>query len=115
MLGTVLKVSAWLGLFVILIATVVSIDLRPNTVLHVNVERAGAFALISALFVSAYPKYWKLLAFVVIASAFGFELLQVFSDTRHARLSDAVIKALGAIVGIIMGRLINAQLVRRSR
>jgi len=46
-------------------------------------------------------------------SAVGFEFLQEFSPTRHARVDDAIVKAFGALVGVAIGHLVNRTRLRR--
>lgn len=94
---------AWLALALIVFVTVSPIGLRPHTITTVSIDRAGAFAVASLLFVLAYPKQWKLAAVLLIAGAMGMELLQYLSPTRHAHLADASVKAGGSAVGILCG------------
>ncbi len=94
-----IRMCAWLCLCGIVFVTVSPIHLRPPDLLPVNVDRALAFALLSGLFVLAYPRYWLWVAVLTIASAGGLELLQELSPTRHARVQDAAVKAAGAALG----------------
>jgi len=96
-----LKSAAWLSLFAIAFVTVCPIDLRPETMTEVGIDRAGAFAVMALLFTSAYPRRWKTIAVLLIAAAFGLELLQELSPTRHARFDDALVKAAGALFGAV--------------
>jgi VanZ family protein len=102
-----IKSAAWLILAFIIAVTVSPIGLRPHTISTVGLDRAGAYALCAAAFVFAYPRYWKLTAFLIVLGAFGIEALQYLSPTRHPRLDDASIKALGATVGILFARSVN--------
>lgn len=101
------KPLAWLLLAVILIVTVSPIGLRPETVTTVNTDRAGAYVLLGLAFALAYPKQWKMVAVLLIAGAVAIEYLQYFSPTRHPRLHDAGIKAMGAALGLLAGWVIN--------
>ena len=63
------KILAWSTLAFIIFATVSPIGLRPHDVLPVNVDRALAFALLSCLFVVAYPRYFLIsTAFIISGS-----------------------------------------------
>ncbi len=102
-----LKGAAWSVLASILFSTVSPIDLRPHTLTTVNIDRAGAYALAGLVFVLAYPRHWKSIGILLVAGALGFEFLQEFSPTRHARLHDAIVKGGGAIAGVAMGYAFN--------
>lgn len=95
-----LKSAAWLSLLAILFVTICPIDLRPHTMTEVGIDRAGAFAAMALLFTSAYPRQWLAIAVLLALSAFGLELLQELSPTRHARFDDALVKAAGALFGV---------------
>lgn len=101
------KLLAWAALAFIIFATVSPIQLRPHDFLPVNVDRALAFAVLCGLFVIAYPRHFMLVAGVIIIGAFAIEFLQYLEPSRHPRLHDAVIKAAGAVVGMVGGRLVN--------
>ena len=109
-----LKTFAWITLAFIVFATISPIGWRPHDYLPVNVDRALAFTVMSALFVLAYPRYWVLSAVVLLLAAFPIELLQNLSSSRHAHFDDAGIKAAGAAVGIVAGWLINEIRARRT-
>ena len=109
-----LKGAAWLVLAFILFSTVSPIDLRPHTLTTVNIDRAGAYALAGLVFVLAYPRHWKTIAVLLVVGALGFEFLQAFSPTRHARLHDALIKAFGSVAGVGIGYGVNQIASRRA-
>ncbi|WP_049732491.1 VanZ family protein, partial [Rhizobium ecuadorense] len=94
---------AWLLLAFIIFVTVSPIGERPNTVTMVDVDRAVAYLLLGFAFALAYPKQWKMVAMLLIVGAFAIEYLQYFSPTRHPRLHDAGIKAMGAALGLLAG------------
>ncbi|MBP2446196.1 VanZ family protein [Rhizobium leguminosarum] len=101
------KPLAWLLLAFILFVTVSPIGLRPETVTTVDTDRAGAYVLVGLAFALAYPKQWKLVAVLLIAGTVAIEYLQYLSPTRHPRLHDAGIKAMGAALGLLAGWVIN--------
>jgi hypothetical protein len=107
------RALAWLALAGIIFVTVAPIGLRPHDFLPVNVDRAGAFAVMALLFVIAYPRHWLLCGVLIMVGAAGIEALQLLSPTRHARLDDALIKAVGAALGCLAGRAVNQFLARR--
>jgi hypothetical protein len=111
MTRTILKILPWSALAFVVFATVSPIEMRPHDFLPVNVDRAGAFAVMAFLFVIAYPRHWKLCALLLLLGAGGIELLQFISPSRHANPNDALIKAAGAAIGCVAGWGIN--LLRR--
>lgn len=114
-LQTVLKFLAWLALILTLFITVSPIEFRPQSIPPVNIERGGAFALISAMFIAAYPKLWKLCTLLLITGVIGLELMQLLSETRHARISDVAVKILGTIIGVAVGWFISFWLSQRQK
>jgi hypothetical protein len=93
------KYIAWSVLLLIVIVTVCPIGFRPHTLTTVGIDRAAAFAFCSAAFVLAYPRYWLAIIVAGVVAAFGIEALQFLSPTRHPHMTDAVVKAAGAIAG----------------
>lgn len=102
-----LKIVAWLTLAFIVFATVSPIDLRPHDFLPVDLDRALAFAVLSFLFVIAYPRHWKLCALLMVVATLPIEMLQYLSPSRHPHLIDAAIKAAGATIGILAGWMVH--------
>lgn len=119
MLTRLIRVAAWLSLAAIIFVTVSPIGLRPHDVLPVDVDRALAFVVMACLFVLAYPRSWVIVAVALILGAAGIELMQELSPTRHARIDDALVKASGAAIGVILGwaanRLRDARQVESSK
>ncbi|WP_064834653.1 VanZ family protein [Rhizobium phaseoli] len=101
------KPLAWLLLALILFVTVSPIGLRPHTVTTVDTDRGGAYVLLGLAFALAYPRQWKLVAALLITGAVAIEYLQYFAPTRHPRLHDAGVKAMGAALGLLGGWVIN--------
>ncbi len=77
-----------------------------------DVDRAGAFAVMALLFVLAYPRQWLLCALLLMLGAGGIELLQFLSPSRHAHLDDAAVKAAGAAIGCLVGLMANRTISR---
>ncbi|GMB79559.1 hypothetical protein NN6n1_03410 [Shinella zoogloeoides] len=108
MLIRLIRIGAWLGLAAILFVTVSPIGYRPHDVVSTDFDRAAAYAVLSALFVFAYPRHRLAVAALVVLVAGGAELFQFISPTRHARLADAAVKAAGGIGGLFAGSLLHA-------
>jgi len=101
------KPLAWLLLAFILFVTVSPIELRPHTIETPDIDRAAAYLTAGLAFAVAYPKQWKTVAMLLIFGAFAIEYLQYLSPTRHARLHDAGVKAMGASLGLVAGWVFN--------
>lgn len=112
MTSRLFKLLPWLALAAIIFVTVSPIRLRPQDFAPVDIDRAGAFAVMALLFVLAYPRQWLLCAILLIVGAGSIELLQFLSPTRHAHLDDAAVKAAGAIVGCLVGLAANRMIAR---
>ena len=98
-----IKAAAWLALAAILFATLSPIGLRPDDLMPVNYDRALAFTVMTALFVLAYPRQWLWVGVALVLGSAAIEMMQMLSPTRHARVDDAMVKAAGAAIGIVVG------------
>ena len=76
--------------------------------MSVAIERFGAYGLVGLLFGVAYARRLTLVVFIVLGSAIGLELLQLFIADRDARLIDVVEKLTGGIAGIGASKAIRA-------
>lgn len=118
MLIRLIRIGAWLALAAILFVTVSPIGYRPHDVVSTDFDRAAAYAVLSALFVFAYPRHRLAIAVLVVLVAGGAELFQFISPTRHPHLADAMVKAAGGIGGLFAGSLLHsgmAQLLSGAR
>ena len=107
MIRSLARPIAWLLLAAVLFVTISPIELRPVTAEPADLERFAAFALIGFVFAIGYPQHWRLLACIIVGSAFMFEIAQLLAPSRHARVEDAVMKAVGGIGGIVAGVALN--------
>lgn len=94
---------AWLLFTVIAYSTMSPLDLRPRIGHLVHLERFGAFGLLGLLFAIAYPRWIGRVLVLVLATAVGFELLQMVSADRHARVTDVAVKLAGGACGVLAG------------
>jgi VanZ family protein len=106
---------AWLLLAFILFATIAPIGDRPHDYLPVQVDRALAFTLMTAFFVIAYPARWLLVGLICIASAYGIEATQYLQPSRDPHIADANVKAVGSVVGLLLGIIANVLRQRLRR
>ncbi len=100
MLQTILRVLAWSALVCIAIATLSAIGLRPVLTANPLFERFAAFAILAALFASAYPGRTIFAIVIVVGSAMILEALQLATPDRHGHFIDFFEKASGGLVGI---------------
>nr|WP_314262177.1 VanZ family protein [uncultured Devosia sp.] len=107
--------AAWIGLFLIMAATLSPIGIRPSLPISVDAERVTAFMVVGFLFALAYPKHIWFAAIVVLIGAFGLEILQELRPDRHARFRDAMWKSIGASVGLGLGWTLIAVLPFMSK
>lgn len=104
MTRTILQALAWLALIGIAIATLSPIGLRPRlSMLPVDIERSAAFVVVGLLFALAYPRKIWLALLIVIIGVFGLEWLQELRPDRHGRFADAMVKSVGALIGLSAG------------
>ena len=96
------RALAWLLLASITFATLAPIDLRPVSGASVSLERFLAFAILGAAFACAYPQRRLCVAFALIALVGLLEAGQLLTPTRHAHLTDLVVKGVGAIIGLAL-------------
>jgi hypothetical protein len=110
-------VAAWALLCFLAYASVSPIGARPTLPSSTSLEHLAAFATVGFLFHLAYPRHTMFVWFVVIGSAALFELMQLVTIDRHARLVDAFEKMAGGSMGIFAGRaaLYFEQTLRRRR
>jgi VanZ family protein len=100
------RVAAWASIVVLVLVTISPITWRPHTITDVSLDRATAFAVAGFIFALAYPRRWISVALFLIAAAFFIEMLQWISPTRHARVADAMVKSVGSVAGLGLGKTV---------
>jgi VanZ family protein len=110
-------IAAWALLCFLAYASVSPIGTRPTLPSSTSLEHIAAFATVGFLFHVGYPRYGMFVWFIVLGSAALFELLQLVTIDRHARLADAFEKMAGGSMGIFLGRaaLYFEQTLRRRQ
>ena len=88
----------------IVFATLCPIGLRPHLG-SADVERFGAWFALGTLVQLAAGRRATSAMVVVALAAIGLEYAQYLAPTRHAQLSDAMIKMLGGVCGGVAGQL----------
>ena len=97
----VARTLAWIGIFAIIILSVVPADDRPVSGVGQGPEHFTAFALVGAAFAIGYR--FSLIRLLVLAVFYcaGIELLQIPLPTRHARVSDFLTNSAGACFAVL--------------
>ncbi|WP_245436104.1 VanZ family protein [Methylobacterium sp. V23] len=110
------RALAWLLLVALVIVTVCPIEYRPHPPgFSVTLERLGAFALIGFLFAVGYPQHrWQACVLIVIAAG-GLEASQMLDPSRHGRVADFAVKAVGGILGVAGAFVISRLASRPAR
>ncbi|QEE43389.1 VanZ family protein (plasmid) [Rhizobium sp. WL3] len=109
------RFAAWTGLALIVFVTISPIGARPSNVTTTDLDRALAFVVMSGLFIIAYPRRALAISLALFLAAFLIELTQFASVTRHPQMHDAVVKALGVMVGVSGGLVVNLLLRKSER
>jgi VanZ family protein len=100
------RVAAWVGLGTIMVLMFVPPALRPVSAAPNVLEHFAAFLLAGAAFALGYPQYRFRLIAASIPCIAVLELLQLFAPGRHARVSDFIVNAIGACIGIAVVHLV---------
>ena len=99
---TLARLAAWALLAVVAAATLVPIHLRPITGAPADLERFLAFVALGAAFALAYPgRRWRIVVLAVGGAAL-LEALQWAVPGRHGHVEDFAIKAVGAVLGLLL-------------
>lgn len=112
----VARVLAWIGIFTIIVLSVVPANDRPVTGTGHLTEHFAAFAPVAAAFAIGYYPL-SLLRLLLLAFLFcgGIELLQMPLPTRHARVTDFVIDLFAAWSAIAITLAVEKFLAKPPR
>jgi len=111
----ILRLIAWGLAAAIAYATLGPATQRPHSNLGQNGEHAFAFVLLGLAFGLAYARAPGRTAVLAIVYTGLVEVLQFLAPGRHARLSDFVVDALAACVGLVCARAIDWMIGRFRR
>ncbi len=104
-----IRLAAWLLLAAIVVATLGSPSLRPQSSFGHDTEHAFAFILLGAAFGLGYAERRTELVFAAIPMIGAIELLQLWAPGRHARIEDFVVNLLAfwmALAAVSLPRLV---------
>jgi VanZ family protein len=102
MIDKTIKVVSWLIILGLVIVTIVPADERPVTGLEHDWEHFVAFGLAGLTFGFAYAEHLGARCLSAIVFTLALELSQIPLPTRHARVEDFVVDAVGACLGIVV-------------
>jgi VanZ family protein len=97
------QAAAWIVIVVIILLSVVPPSLRPTTPAPHKLEHLVIFAFAGLAFSLGYrlSVLYQLIGMIIFAGA--IEIAQLAISGRHARMSDFVMHAIGASVGVVVG------------
>ncbi|MBE7197343.1 MAG: hypothetical protein INR70_06025 [Parafilimonas terrae] len=110
---SLVRVTAWILVAILVAATLVPIGLRPVVTANPSFERIAAYALAGLLMMMGYPRYWIQILIGSILLAGGLEAAQTLTSTRHGRFEDFLVKAAAALTGALAGLAVAAVAGRR--
>lgn len=100
------QAAAWIAIAAITLLSIVPPSFRPTTSVPRKLEHLLIFGIAGLALSLAYraTPIYQILGMTIFAGA--LEVAQYWIPGRHARMSDFVINAIGAIIGVIVGRLV---------
>jgi VanZ family protein len=106
------QIAAWVLTAVIVVLSLVPPRLRPETSAPHSLEHFMIFAATGFAFALGYKRRHDVLAIFLIIFSGAVEIVQLFVPGRHARVSDFVIDAVAACIGVVTSLLLS---LARSR
>src|SRR5208282_3894774 len=94
------RIAAWLLTVAIIVLSLVPPSLRPETDAPHSLEHFAIFIATGVVFGSGYGRRPVTVSVALVFFAGAIELAQIIVPGRHARLSDFIIDALAACVGV---------------
>jgi VanZ family protein len=101
------RIAAWLLTAAIGILSLVPPSLRPETSAPHSVEHFTIYAAAGFAFGLGYKHRHDLLAVLLVIFSGSIEISQLFVPGRHARLSDFIIDAIAACMGLVTASLLT--------
>jgi VanZ family protein len=101
------RIAAWGLAAAIVILSLVPPALRPETSAPHSLEHLIIYAATGFTFGLGYSRRHDLLAILLVIFSSAIEIAQFFVPGRHARLSDLIIDAVAACIGLVMSSLLS--------
>ncbi len=105
-MNRLVRPTAWACLGLIVFATLSPIQLRPEVFGNPNIDRLGAFVLLSLLFGLSYPRRPGFVLLLTAGAAMLLEFLQTFTVDRHGHLADMLVKVAGVPMGVLIAQIV---------
>lgn len=112
LISKIARIVAWILAAAIVILSIVPRDLRPVTGVPHHVEHFIPYLAMGFAFGLGYDRKHNVLALLLVSFCGLIEILQRFVPGRHARLSDFVVDALAACIGLLTASLVDQIRVR---
>ncbi len=102
----IIRTISWILLLTAGAAALAPATWRAHPAITANIDRLAIFALLAMLFVLSYPNDRRAVAIFCILGAIASEILPLITSARHPKISQALLKAVGALVGVLIGAVI---------
>jgi VanZ family protein len=99
---TVTRLGGWILATAILVLSFVPANLRPETGTPHNLEHFAIFCATGIFFGVGYDRGRGLTSIALVVFAAAVEFGQIFVPDRHARLTDFIVDAAAAIIGVLL-------------
>ncbi len=102
----IFQIAAWFLALLIILLSLVPPLLRPITGFPHNLEHLLIFLAIGVFFVIGYPRNPLVHCIGLVIFAGLVEMAQFWDPGRHARMSDFIVDALAALIGVALAWLV---------
>jgi VanZ family protein len=96
------RIVAWLLAVIVVVLSVVPPALRPESGAPHNLEHFAAFFATGLAFGFGYDRRPVAVTFGLVLFSGMIEIMQLFVSSRHSRLSDFIVDAFAACVGVAL-------------
>jgi VanZ family protein len=107
------RIASWLLAVAIVVLSLVPASLRPETDVPHNLEHFAIFVATGIAFGIGYGRRPGLVTLWLVIFAGAVELAQFAIPSRHARLSDFIVDALAACIGLAMASFVAQRTLAR--
>jgi VanZ family protein len=114
-MAKLLRAAAWIVIGAIIVVSLVPPNSRLGTAVPHDLEHLMIFGFAGLAFGLGYRfgHFYQMIGIVVFAGA--IELAQYSVAGRHARMSDFIVDATSACIGVIFGGVIHKTISRRRK
>ena len=107
------RIAAWVLTAAIVVLSLVPPTLRFETSAPHSVEHFAIYVATGFAFGLGYKQRHDLLAILLVIFTGSIEIAQLFVPGRHARISDFIIDAMAACIGLVIAPLPGTVFVRK--